>query len=388
MSYPSTIQNRFVTESILKILKDFSTENHLCLNRQMHVDFCRNGLIKSLSSGYVCLDASRPWLCYWMLHSLQLLQPDLLTKSSIRRSAIKTLKECWREEEGGFGGSSHQIAHLASSYASIMSICILKAYKAENAEGSEETFASLASKMKDFLKTRRGNHGYKSFTMHDDGEQDMRAVYCAISIGYLLNILDADLVTGIIDFIAASQTEEGGFGACPGTEAHGGYSYCAIASIALLLDSELVNLEQVLKVISLSKAAEFVKMMQCSKTGAFRGRSHKLVDVCYSFWQVAQVPLLETMGVHVDIDWNSLVKYILLVSQDAQKGGFRDKPGKQPDFYHTCYALSGLSIAMYQINEAESLPKIDIRLNTLTENVQSMRLYFTAFEYDVIRGKA
>ena len=29
------------------------------------------------------------------------------------------------------------------------------------------------------------------------------------------------------------------------------------------------------------------------------------------------------------------------------EGGLRDKPGKAPDFYHTCYCLSGLSSAQY-----------------------------------------
>ena len=33
----------------------------------------------------------------------------------------------------------------------------------------------------------------------------------------------------------------------------------------------------------------------------------------------------------------------LLRCCQANKGGMRDKPGKPPDYYHTCYCLSGLS---------------------------------------------
>ena len=33
----------------------------------------------------------------------------------------------------------------------------------------------------------------------------------------------------------------------------------------------------------------------------------------------------------------------LLRCCQASKGGMRDKPGKPPDYYHTCYCLSGLS---------------------------------------------
>ena len=34
--------------------------------------------------------------------------------------------------------------------------------------------------------------------------------------------------------------------------------------------------------------------------------------------------------------------YVLLACQSVQ-GGLRDKPGKSPDYYHTCYSLSGVA---------------------------------------------
>jgi protein farnesyltransferase subunit beta len=47
----------------------------------------------------------------------------------------------------------------------------------------------------------------------------------------------------------------------------------------------------------------------------------------------------------------------------STNGGLRDKPGKAPDFYHTCYCLSGLSLSqnMYNLkngNEVEFIPII------------------------------
>ena len=40
-----------------------------------------------------------------------------------------------------------------------------------------------------------------------------------------------------------------------------------------------------------------------------------------------------------------------------QEGGFRDKPGKHRDYYHTCYCLSGLSVAQYSYSkDADSPP--------------------------------
>ena len=47
----------------------------------------------------------------------------------------------------------------------------------------------------------------------------------------------------------------------------------------------------------------------------------------------------------------SLQRYLLVccqgMTQDGQGtgGGLKDKPGKYPDYYHTCYGLSGLSVA-------------------------------------------
>jgi protein farnesyltransferase subunit beta len=42
------------------------------LNRDATVAFLLKGL-HNLSEGYSCLDASRPWLVYWIVHSLELL---------------------------------------------------------------------------------------------------------------------------------------------------------------------------------------------------------------------------------------------------------------------------------------------------------------------------
>lgn len=46
-----------------------------------------------------------------------------------------------------------------------------------------------------------------------------------------------------------------------------------------------------------------------------------------------------------------LQEYILVAAQrtTAEGGGLRDKPGKRPDAYHTCYNLSGLSLAQHSV---------------------------------------
>ena len=79
--------------------------------------------------------------------------------------------------------------------------------------------------------------------------------------------------------------------------------------------------------------------------GGFQGRTHKLVDGCYSFWQGGLFPLFRALRWSTSLCCNSaaLRKYILQACQELPHGGLRDKPGKRADYYHTCYCLSGLA---------------------------------------------
>ncbi|PVV03940.1 hypothetical protein BB560_001571 [Smittium megazygosporum] len=84
--------------------------------------------------------------------------------------------------------------------------------------------------------------------------------------------------------------------------------------------------------------------------GGFNGRINKLVDGCYSYW-VGSVFMILHRALCLDKDSDflfdriALQKYILLCSQKPGEGGLCDKPGKRPDYYHTCYCLLGLSLA-------------------------------------------
>lgn len=47
----------------------------------------------------------------------------------------------------------------------------------------------------------------------------------------------------------------------------------------------------------------------------------------------------------------ALQGYIILCCQHGT-GGLKDKPGKYPDIYHTCYSLSGASVSQGKANHA------------------------------------
>lgn len=82
--------------------------------------------------------------------------------------------------------------------------------------------------------------------MHVDGEVDIRGVYCAIVVAKLTNVYTPVLFQYTEKWIAKCQTWEGGFGGCPGMEAHGGYAYCGLAALVMLEKTSVMNLSSFL----------------------------------------------------------------------------------------------------------------------------------------------
>lgn len=74
----------------------------------------------------------------------------------------------------------------------------------------------------------------------------------------------------------ACQTFEGGFGGEPFNEAHGGYNFCALAALLILGRGDSCDVQN---------QKRWLLRMQTQVEGGFRGRTNKLVDACYSFWQ-------------------------------------------------------------------------------------------------------
>ena len=79
------------------------------------------------------------------------------------------------------------------------------------------------------------------------------------------------------------QTYEGGLAGIPHAEAHGGYTYCGVATLGII---------EKLDVLELRKLLYWAVHRQMSVEGGFQGRSNKLVDGCYSFWVGGIFPIL------------------------------------------------------------------------------------------------
>ncbi|XP_063803268.1 protein farnesyltransferase subunit beta isoform X1 [Pseudophryne corroboree] len=319
--------------AIYTAVRTSRTVIQLRLERELHSHYLRKGL-QQLSDSYECLDASRPWLCYWIVHSLTLLDEPI--PESVASNVCQFLAHC-QTAGGGFAGGPGQQAHLAPTYAAVNALCTI---------GTEEAYNVInREKLQEFLCSLKQPDG--SFNMHIGGEVDVRSAYCAASVASLTNIMTPKLFDGTAEWIARCQIWEGGIGGVPGMEAHGGYTFCGLAALVILKRTHLLDLKSLLR---------WVAFRQMRFEGGFQGRCNKLVDGCYSFWQAGLMPLLHrTLYAEGDsalshTNWmfnqHALQEYILLCCQ-CPSGGLLDKPGKSRDFYHTCYCLSGLSMAQH-----------------------------------------
>lgn len=227
--------------------------------RNKHTEFlCR--LLGGLPQAFVSLDASKPWLVYWISHALLLLGP-----AKQRPGFVAALRRCIHS--GAFGGGPGQIPHLATTFSAIAAIATI---------GTTEAYSLIhVSALTARIFSLQGPDG--SFSMHLDGEADVRGAYCAIVALSLTGSLDRTDERWIraAKWIASCQTYEGGFAALPHLEAHGGYTYCAVSALSILGLLHLINIDSLLR---------WTCHRQVSFEGGFCGRTNKLVDGCYSFW--------------------------------------------------------------------------------------------------------
>ncbi|XP_071962198.1 protein farnesyltransferase subunit beta-like [Antedon mediterranea] len=331
----SSLEQEKVEASVGEVYQTFISGSNKIpkLEREKHLGYLNKGL-KHLSESYECLDASKPWLCYWILHSLELLGEKI--SEEYASQVAQFIGKC-QHPGGGFGGGPGQYAHLATTYAAVLALSTI---------GTKEAYSVVnREKLAGFLMRMRSADG--GFIMHEGGEIDVRGAYCAAVAARLTNVATSEMFEGTPEWIASCQTYEGGFAGVPGMEAHGGYTFCAVAALVLMGHDRLCDVEALVRWLS---------NRQMSFEGGFQGRTNKHVDGCYSLWQGGVFPLVhKILNGHGDnavstrcwmFDQNALQEYILICCQNVH-GGLVDKPGKPRDFYHTCYCLSGLSVAQH-----------------------------------------
>jgi protein farnesyltransferase subunit beta len=397
----------------INIAEDFS--KNLRFEYEYHLEFAKK-MIRHLSGSYAGIDAGLPWFSYWVLNIFDMCSMNKYELSyDMKIKFVNYLKEL-QHPEGGFSGYNYGHAHLVSNYAAVMAIInldmkeayeiidrekmknFLKRMKNNNFSNKTTSFSEIYDKNGNFLISKGEDNlldkcsDYKSnspgsFQMHVNGESDLRATYCALTVAHVLNILDEELLEGVIENIKLCQTFEGGLGPEPFCEAHGGYSFCGIATLVMLnkLDS-----------IDVNRFIHWLVNKQMSKEGGFQGRTNKLVDSCYSFWQGSIFNLLAmddekkyTQDHELLYNQLALQAYILMCCQNLS-GGLWDKPGKPADLFHTNYATAGLALSqkcflkdekeelkvMLSFNETLDFNEINPIYCVSTEKVERAKNYF------------
>jgi protein farnesyltransferase subunit beta len=379
-----------------------TTSLDICLLADKHIAYLEQtwnvDKQPALRASFVSLDSSRTWMLYWTLHACDLMGHRPSEEAS--RRIVSTIESCWSSttvafspaqvqedpilsskapsslssttqtvnasvefEAGGFGGGPGQLAHAATTYAAVLVLCILAKGKTTNSEASTAALRLLERiRFPLYVWMRSLLQADGAFTMHQDGERDVRATYCVVAVAKLLGILTPAVASPCaVDYVRQCQTFEGGFGGEPWSEAHGGYAFCATAALQIM---------NALGAVDVDSLTNWLALRQMSFEGGFSGRSNKLVDGCYSFWQggaaaimsmyhqekgdMGEDPWFKGKKVAAFFDEGMLERYILLCCQDTP-GGLRDKPSKRRDFYHSCYCLSGLSVAQSSRDEASEL---------------------------------
>lgn len=341
LSTPTSELQQQVEQSIKNIYEDWLESGDTpVLLAERHILYLRRAL-GPVPHMFQSLDASQPWIIYWSTNSLAVLGHKL--EDHLKREAAEKLLS-FQNSSGGFGGGLGQLSHAASTYAAVLALTLV---------GDETRWAQIdRAAMYQWLMSLKQDDG--SFVMHIGGERDTRAVYCVFTIASLLNITTAELTKGSAQWLRSCQTYEGGFGAVPWDEAHGGYSFCAVAALLLLGKSELLQ-------CNIPQLTRWVSSRQMALEGGFSGRTGKLVDGCYSFWVGGISAALDIVLDREVINKASLENYILCCCQDEQYGGLRDKPGKGADFYHSNYVLLGLAITQSRFTMDKDVFGVDSR---------------------------
>lgn len=339
-----TLRSQFETEQAISSLlaEHLAAAEPPSLAVDTHVAYCRRLLDNTLPPYFVGLDASRPWLLYWTIHSLAMMGCEVDEATQTR---ITSTLAAFQNESGGFGGGPGQLSHLAPTYAAVCAlayagpigwkaidrcVCPPRSNSAVHAsdfapasspalQNGHAPFSHVAQATGRILHYARGRRSGRAVSAENvwsgpstDADQSWTCsgCYCALTVATLLNILTPELLRGTADFVASCQTYEGGLaaaaqlpadpsqkGSAPLGEAHGGYAFCAVASWTMACDAgqPIETGAGSGRSLDVSALLRWAAAMQANpiEGGGFRGRTNKLVDGCYSWWCGGLLPLAD-----------------------------------------------------------------------------------------------
>ncbi|KAI6206533.1 hypothetical protein M3Y94_00923000 [Aphelenchoides besseyi] len=332
--------------------------------RNRHVQLLKT-FIYVLPGAYVGFDGSRATALSFSLSGLRLLN-SLDQKLSIEEKQqiidwIYMLQITSRNEvppeSFGFRGSiqsyfdpqtkeerisEYESAHIAQTFSALCCLLIL---------GDDLQRVDRIAVLSAVRACQLSDGSFSAFS--NRAENDMRFVFCAICICYILHDFTFINIENVCEYIRNCLNYDGGFGNCPKMESHGGSTYCAVASLSLmghLWDESVISMKQVerLKFWALNKQED-----------GFHGRMNKPDDTCYAFWIGATLSILNARHL---VDYKRLREF-LLSTQNTKNGGFsKHSETRHPDILHTYFGIAALSV-FNEPNFAPIFPALNLPMS-------------------------
>ncbi|XP_020580732.1 LOW QUALITY PROTEIN: geranylgeranyl transferase type-1 subunit beta [Phalaenopsis equestris] len=318
-------------------------------DRERHVAFLEM-MLERLPEEYESQEINRLTIAYFVISGLAVLDAlDRVNKDQLVRWVLsfqehpKSDADLKNGQFYGFGGSAppntlvdgervsgNNCSHLASTY------CALAILKIVGYSFSNCCIEPILVSMRE-LQLPDGSF----MPIHTGAEADLRFLYCAAAICFMLNNWTGMDKTKAKEYILKCQSYDGGFGLVPGAESHGGATYCAVSALHLMgyLETAIISKFSQRCVIDVPLLVEWSLQRQ-SVDGGFQGRANKPSDTCYAFWVGGVLKLLG--GYHF---CNKEALRSFLLSCQSKFGGFKKFPDiTYPDLYHSFYGFSALSL--------------------------------------------
>ncbi|KIW26394.1 uncharacterized protein PV07_09493 [Cladophialophora immunda] len=260
---------------------------------------------------------------YWGLTALHLLgHPDALP----RDKTLQFVFAC-QNPDGGFGAAPGHDSHMLYTVSAVQILATINALDDLDMpeRGGKERTAKYIANLQ--------NADTGTFAGDEWGETDTRFLYGAFNALSILDMMHLVDVDKAVSHIQACANFDGGFGRSPGAESHSGQIFTCLGALTIARRLDIVDHDRL---------AAWLSERQLPN-GGLNGRPEKLEDVCYSWWVLSSIAMLRKLHW---IDATELIKFILRC-QDADQGGFADRPGDMVDVFHTVFGLAGLSLLGY-----------------------------------------
>ncbi|XP_054824196.1 geranylgeranyl transferase type-2 subunit beta 1 isoform X2 [Prosopis cineraria] len=270
---------------------------------------------------------------YWGLTTLDLLgKLDTVDVNEV----VSWVMSC-QHESGGFSGNVGHDPHILYTLSAVQVLALFNKLDIIDVDKKACWILCFLTIMLDIVNLQNEDG---SFSGDIWGEVDTRFSYIAINCLSILHHLDKINVEKAMKYILSCKNMDGGFGCTPGGESHAGQTLAITGSLDLV-DKDLLG---------------WWLCERQVKSGGLNGRPEKLPDVCYSWWVLSSLIMIDR--VHW-INKEKLIKFIL-DCQDTENGGISDRPDDAVDIFHTYFGVAGLSLLEYPgvkpIDPAYALP--------------------------------